>query len=347
MGMAFGPYGALAGAIIGGGMGYMQGQSADANSALMQSYANYNADNALLVGQYNADALLSMSHWNANLAAAAGASNASAIMKVAQYNADVRGMVGAYNAELIRNEAGLLWQEADLRIDQIAIEGKRTQGKMRAGYAASNVIVNADTPMLALIDAETQNKLDQFIVRHGANIQAGKLLDKARGTEWETDIAVQQMMYQGRVNASNAAAQGNIAAAGLRARGYVDSIMMRYNSMNQAAQIRYSGQIKGYNNDQAFQANMRSSMFQSGASMGSQYMSSRPVTTTGSYSGSMTSTYTGAGSQTPNTAAWSGYAPTTAQNTSATGYGAFTWQRPADTQGFRYGTSYNAPGSLL
>jgi len=221
-----GPSGAATGFSIGSsiGGGIDARNIAYNNASNVYAMGQYNAAHTIAIGNYNASVIGATAVVNASLTAAGAVLGAQATTMVSMYNANLKLMMSNYNASLLEDEAELVWQAAELDVFQHRKAMEVVEGSARAAYGASGVLVDVatDTPSQALLDIETERELDVFIMRHNADIQAGKLLDAAAHTRWEGEQFAKQILFEGFTSSNLQMGQamlgvvGELAGAGLR-----------------------------------------------------------------------------------------------------------------------------------
>lgn len=195
--------------------GVSSSSAAHKNAKLSQYYAEYNAANAAAANAYNTAAIKATSMFNAASVLAEAKANASITDKLAEYNANILRTTADYNASLVEQvseynslltekEAYQVWDEAGLDIFRLNQEVSKVKGSMVTAYAGAGVQLNhTDTPALALADTETQRLLDVFIIQHGADIKAGKLLNAAAQGRWEGEMEANKIRFEGYSKANS------------------------------------------------------------------------------------------------------------------------------------------------
>ena len=231
-----GPYGA----IVGGVLGFLSSDDGS-KSKIDLAYAKYNAQAALAAGAANASAIMAMAGFNSSMALAAGAMSANSSLLIAEYNGKLKSFIGDQNAKIYENDARLVWEKEQLDEFQMKQQFARQRGAMQVAYGASGVIMNQDSPMDAIVDAETKHAMDVMVLQHGADIQATKLHDAAARSRWEGNVMASQMAFEGRMNAIEAQGNATLKSAGFGAQGAIDSSAAKYNSELMAQKYLVAG----------------------------------------------------------------------------------------------------------
>ncbi|MGD9156922.1 MAG: hypothetical protein PVG39_00820 [Desulfobacteraceae bacterium] len=260
--------------------------SSSTSSLLSYGYNMQNADNVLALAKANsaalaklgdsqAGAILAMGKVNAMISLGLGEMEYELIMEKAKFNAKVSSMIGDYNAHLLEDEARLIWNQADLDEERLEEEYARAEGHMQVGFGASGVIMDQDSPLEAIIGLRTQGAMDKFILRHNADIKAGKVLDAAARSRWEGNFAAQQMIIEGQLNAFNSYANRYLSAAGSIAQANISAKATAYNYSVQAWQALNNGLVQYSNAKNSAQASLLSGLLGTGSSTTSSILSSK------------------------------------------------------------------------
>lgn len=226
-----------------------------------RSYANYNAGKTLEAGGANAYSTRAVAGLNSQMSLLAGQTEANSLILMADYNSAVKSLLGDKNAQILENEANIVWQQAGLDVKQLEDTFSRQKGEMQVGYAASGVIMNQDSPLDAVVDAQTKHEMDVFVVKHGADIQANKLLDAAARSRWEGNMEAQSIAFEGRMNAIRAVGNATLRSLGYQAQGAIDAESILYNASVDSDRIKHGGYAQGDYADSKADSDMWSGIF--------------------------------------------------------------------------------------
>lgn len=281
------------------------------NAASTLRQAKANSDALLKTGKYNAASIMALGQLNMAMNLGMGNIETSIIRKKAEYNAGLRSMIGDYNATLLEDEARLVWEKADLDVEQLEEQYSVAEGKMQVGFGASGVIMNQDSPQDAIIDLRTSKALDTLIVRHGADIEAGKILDSAARSRWEGNLAAHQIITEGKLDIFGTYGSRYLNAVGAGAQAAINANSTMYNAEVSSWQTLTSGQISSTNQQNQATSNLVSGLFSAAANTYSSNLSNSTITS--NYD--IGSKYSGMGSL--------NYSPSISQNSSPSWYGSY------------------------
>jgi hypothetical protein len=229
--------GASIGASIGGG--YDQLNTAYDNAAAVRVTGQYNAQHAVQVARYNASVARTVATANAGLALMGATASSQATTAITDYNARLQRAVSEYNASLLEDDAELIWQASELDVFQFERAAQVMRGAARAAYGASGVVldISTDTPSQVMLDMETEAALEVAIMRHNADIQAGRLLNAAAQSRWEGQVMANKILYEGYTSASLTMLQGAMGAAAELGLGYIQANQIEWQGARQAENI--------------------------------------------------------------------------------------------------------------
>lgn len=224
-----GSIGAAIGSAVGGLAGGLANQATfDRNADLSTYYSQVNAERVAgaarategMIGFssiFNAMGQLAQGAANANMIEALSGYNATIIGQVSEYNAGVVQSIAEYNSLLLEDEAKMIWDSAELDVMMINRDYDQVKGQAINAYGASGVQVNAtDTPAKALASMEAQRLLDVFAVRHSADTQAKKVLDKAAQERWLGKVEAGTIIYEGSTQIASTLYEGKLRARSTR-----------------------------------------------------------------------------------------------------------------------------------
>lgn len=279
----FGVYGAVVGGIIGGIGGLISGSSTDAQFDNQTAWAQYNAQMGYQTALSNNAANLVLARINAASITKTAGISATAQLEAAEYNASLIAATTAYNTQLIEQEIPLLWEAADLDIKHIERQRSEERGQMVATMGASGTDINEGTNVDLVADQMTQEMMDILVVRHGADIQVGKIQDVAAQNDWQGELAVQHTLWQGEMGSYVTMANARNQAAGIAGSAAIQGM-----AALQSAGQRRSASLTGISQTQSqFSAqntqNMVSGLFSAaGQAAGTAVGNAQPTSLLGS-----------------------------------------------------------------
>lgn len=249
--------------------GYAGSVSGKRNANAARAWGAYNAAMARRYSNFNAQSIEEIAKVNSLLLSSTAETNAKVTEALAQYNATLRVQTSEYNAQLLEKEAELVWQAE--KLDQVifARQAELLQKDTRARFASSGIDVNNGSPVDYMVDQATQLHLESFIIRHNADIQAGKLLDAAALGRWQGEAEASAMMYEGAMNSQSLTTQASIQISQLNAQAAYDAVIERFSGEVRASQILSDAEWKASQYRQEGLMSLLTGLFQ-GASWGSK-----------------------------------------------------------------------------
>lgn len=275
------PYIIMAAASVASGVVASNTQKANARSNSIATH--YNARMQLEAGIANANAITAATRANNMVTGALAQIGADDTWDIAEFNADLRMLVGDYNAQLQEREAFDIWEAAEIDITQVDNQGKRLAGNILASYGASGAQINeTDSVADALIDAKTQVELEKFIIRHGADIRANKVINEAARSRWDGYAAAKQLIYEGSKAATGILANSAARIIGNTVQGQIDASATYENAVrSMKSTIMGGGAVTAQYNAAASQA-MANGLFTAASQVASGAVSqANPGTGTG------------------------------------------------------------------
>jgi len=191
---------------------FSQSQQQSASGEQSAAWARYNAGMQFNVASGNIAARTQLAMLNAQAGRATASAQASAIMGAAGFNASMVRATTQYNDLLMKEEEDLLWEQMDLDLKLLGQQRAQERGEIIANQAASGTVIGEGSNADVVISQKTQEALDAFVVRHGADVQANKIMNSRARNMWEGEAQVRKIAYEGQLGASVAMANANIAA---------------------------------------------------------------------------------------------------------------------------------------
>lgn len=246
-----GPAGATAGSSIGGAVGggidSMIGSEQDA--AYASYLAEYNAVIAKQTGEINAQNILTIAESNAQSVLTQADADANAIDLVVDYNTDLQTLIRQYNNSLLEAEMAILWDAAELDIQQYSNEARAALGIQQAKFAASGILLGREDESLdmALVDSKTQTDLDILIKRYNADLGMARILDQMAKNTFEGQLAVEQIRFEGEVNKFNILSSAEIQSQSIVNQGTISASAALTAGNNGLVQSLWEGSWDAYN----------------------------------------------------------------------------------------------------
>lgn len=189
--------------------GYTNSQQIESGGESQASWMRYNAQMDYNTAQANIAATSGIASMNAKAAAAAASTTREAQLMATELQEDTAflnaNMVLAttrYNNMLLEDEVELLWEQTGLDLELLANQRAVERGSIEAAQSASGTVMGTGSNAQVLIDQQTQEALDAFVVRHGANIQAAKLTNTMSQNAWQGKMEAKKIAWEGQLGAT-------------------------------------------------------------------------------------------------------------------------------------------------
>jgi hypothetical protein len=265
-----GGYGAAIGAVVGAIGGLVSGGAADAQVQRARDIQLWNTQQQYNQSMSNLATQSVVSMYNAELALLQGELEASRQLSTAYYNAEVIQQTTEYNNNLLDNELAILWDKVDLDINLLGQQRAVERGEIRAAQSASGVVMDYGSYADVMIDSKTQQALDEFIVRHNADVTASKIENTKAQNEWKGAMEAMRVAWEGEK-----AAMISMTNSQLQAQSIMIGATMNYMSGSQSAMNKWNSGMIGIDNSSiAYSQQNTASMMNGLFSAASRYASS-------------------------------------------------------------------------
>jgi len=243
-----------------------------------EAWQRYNASMQYNVSLDNLFNQALLTQYNAKMALAAGDLKASAIMASADYNVSLLRATTEYNDSLLEEEVSLLWESVDLDLELLEQQRARERGTILANQAASGTVMGEGSNLDVIISQKTQEALDAFIIRHGADIKAKQIQNARAQNLFSGEMQARKIAWEGELGAAVSKSMASIQASSMLMEGG-----LRLGAGLQTAEYQrqagmYGASMTGYEWDQRSWSTLVQGMF-SAASRGvsAYYGSKAPV----------------------------------------------------------------------
>lgn len=228
--------GGLPGAAIGGfaGLvgGLISGGSADDQFKNQQAWARYNNQMVYQTELANITSSFMLTALNINELQQAAKLRAEAAKAAAEYNAGMVRHTQAYNNELSVAQLERVWNAEGLDLDQLEHYRERERGTMVADRAASGTTLDEGSNTAIVVDQMTQEALDATIIRWGADIKAADIKNQQAAGNWQANVKVEQILWEGEMTAFNTHSNTSSQARTLATNAFFEG-HARYSSATQ------------------------------------------------------------------------------------------------------------------
>lgn len=255
--------------------------SASNQNNMQKAFNTYNAQMGYNVGMANAQAAATAMNANAAAAMQAGRLNAKVTRDVALYNSELMWRVTKYNNSLYDHELSLLWDEVGLEVHNLEKARQLEHSAMRAGYAASGVVIDEGSPADVLAAQRAQEEMDKFVIRHQGDIQASRILNAQAQSLWEGLMESNKILFEGEMSALATEGNAAIQAAAASAQAGITRAAGEWTAQQQYQAGLYNAQMGFNQNQQQIGANFMSGLFQAGGlAAGAFYANRQPTVKT-------------------------------------------------------------------
>lgn len=246
-----------------------------ANANSTRAWTEYNLKVNKLNADWQAEELRRAGAYERYMAVSMANMNAQNIYEDAKLNASYAQKVGFYNSQLLRDEAEAVYEQLELDEQQLEKRLDIMSGNMRVAYAASGVMLDQDSPLQAEVSHRAEGALETDVMRYNANLKASKLLDAAALGQWETDRAVEQIMYEGKMKYLGAT-YGAAIQIGQQAMSLANQAnVLQYNAVSQGAKISMTGVFQEAQYAQAATNALISGLFNTSSAVHQQYAATK------------------------------------------------------------------------
>lgn len=160
----------------------------------------YNATEAYKVAELNIATRTAITQANISALAATNAITDQAKYLSTVYNVDLINATVAYNDSLFDQQIDSVWEAAGLDLKALQIERAKERGSIEAQQASSGVVMGQDSAADVVINQETMEALDAFVIQHNADLKVREVQNAKTRSEWEGYTQVQKLLYEGRLN---------------------------------------------------------------------------------------------------------------------------------------------------
>lgn len=199
-------------------------------NTVQAQWNNYNANMQYGVDMTNAAMSMGAAKMNAAAALRAGSMNAQNAVAQAEFNIEQILATSMYNDALMEEELMVMWDQAELDLLQLGNQRAREAGAILVGQAASGTIIDQDSNLDVMIDQKTQEAMDAFIVRHGADVQAANINNARSKGLYEGEMAIVRTKYEGQVAAWQASSDARAQAAGVMGNAQLQGVADMFNA---------------------------------------------------------------------------------------------------------------------
>jgi hypothetical protein len=168
------------------------------------SWNKYNAEVQYRVDSSNIEAQKMITSLNQSVIKSTSVLTNRTNDAIDQANISLISATNSLNDILYEEDIVKVWDEANLNTSLIGMERARERGTLIANQSASGTTLGVGSNADAVIDQMTQEALDKFIIKYGADKKAGDILNAKAISNFQADQEIKKITYEGRIrNATN------------------------------------------------------------------------------------------------------------------------------------------------
>lgn len=273
-------WGVIAGVVISAVSAYAQNRANARQNDAQYAVNRQNAQGAYDIAMGNVAAQMAIGRFNALAALQAGRISSQAIMQESLVNARIIRATTDYNDDLLEAEEEQIWDAygLDTKIikDQRAVE----RGQIEAYQSASGTVMGQDSNADVITDQMLQEKMDQFVIRHNADIKAADIFNARAQGKWEGEMQIKKTLWEGQLQATVAQANAGLQAASALAGSTLSGMAGTMSAQIGLSSGMSSADIISSQNSIQNRAQLTQGLFGAAANGVTNYYANRPVTPT-------------------------------------------------------------------
>lgn len=273
--------------------------SASKQNKQQLAWNNYNSTMDYNTAMGNISSQLMLTKANVGFLQQAEAIEQQRLKSTAEFNSATILSVASFNNSLLDREEELMWEGLDLDLSVLHAERAREKGEIIAAQAASGTVIGEGSNADVVAAQMTQEALDASVLRHGANIQASRLLNSKLMNNYNANMEYQKIMWEAQMGSYVSQSNTNLQAMGMITEGVI-SAMANGASAENALRAGQQGANMNYStNSSKINSGLTNSLFSAaGQGVASYYGSKVPSVPSGStgVSSAGSSTFVPAGS---------------------------------------------------
>lgn len=242
-----------------------------ASAAINKRASSAQNRNQLAWNRYNAQMQHNTDMFNIAAGNLIARSNAAAVMAGAEMramvgeafakkNADIVWATALYNDALMEDELAVMWDSLELDQELLRQDRARERGEILARQSASGTVMGQDSNADVITSQMTQEALDAFILRHGADVKAAQIMNSRAQGLWEAEQQVNKILFEGRLSGFATRAQGSLDAAAGLVSANISSMAGQVTANNRLQSGLHGAQVGYANNQTQIGANFMNGM---------------------------------------------------------------------------------------
>ena len=201
-----------------------QAKNATAGNQNSAAWAEYNTEMQYQVDQDNIRAQKAITDLNARStmlsAEVANASNQA----IVDTNVSLIQATSDLNNTLFEADLADMWSQAGLDMQLIGMQRARERGTMEAQMGASGTTMGVGSNADVVIDQRTQEAMDLFISKTGANVKAQGINNAMVKSKYMADQEIKKLTYEGRIRNMNTSLNASLQSSTMVAENEIKSI---------------------------------------------------------------------------------------------------------------------------
>lgn len=211
-------------AAIGVGSSIMGASSQNAQNKTQKKWNEYNATVQYSVDVNNIKAQQMITEVNAAMTMFAADATNQANDALIEYNVGVIRTTALYNDLLAEEDLANMWSQAELDMELIGLQRARERGSIEAAVSASGTVMGTGSNADVIVDQKTQEALDLFVVRTGADQKASQIANSRMQGLYEAEQTIKKIEYEGRVNSLSTKLDASMRSSAMLTEGVIRNI---------------------------------------------------------------------------------------------------------------------------
>lgn len=192
---------------------------AEAKAAAYNAQVSYTSDLqniklASAINSTNIDTLYATSYFQNSLSDAASEFAASTI-----------AITALHDDLLYEEDIKNVWAQNDLDTELLEQQRLRERGQIVAQQAASGTVIGVGSNADAVVDQMTQEAMDRFILRTGAQVKAAQITNQRVQSLWKAEQEVSRLTYQTGIDKVANTTSTLLKTGAMSTQSYLESIV--------------------------------------------------------------------------------------------------------------------------
>lgn len=189
-----------------------------------------------------------------------------------EYNKQVVTDTALYNDLLYQADIEAVWKAANLDIELLTQQRARERGTMEATQSSSGTVMGEGSNADAIIDQMTQEALDKFIIKTGADDKVAQITNARAQSLYAAEQQVKQLEFEGMISSLKNSTSTALQAATLQTSSYLKTSADTATANNNLQAGLTGASVTSSTNSISINSNFLSGLFGSVSSGVSTYL---------------------------------------------------------------------------